>query len=269
MFGFGRSKPAQRKAPPPFVPASGSSRRPDRLTIDDFDSGQAYISGREYQLAYYEVPRNEVMQAQHLPLRLYLRARVSAAGTNDGATTETVNVSSVHGLNAIRSTRGAPTLPSTAHPDVAAQISTDSGATWSDATVTAYDAAANTVTFTKPASTAFDYRLYVLSGNGQLRITADAPAGSGALQTQIANTTLAAMHEVNQSQASASLSIPGMFGRELRLSQKFRLSIYVTTDVEMVWANAGHEVVVPVYRRAVNVLDPQATVRKTLQALGV
>lgn len=270
-FGLGGGAPAQqRENMPAFTEAPGSKAKPDSIGPEDFDAGRAYVANREYQLAYFETPRNEIITVQDLPMRLFLKAKVTGAGTNDAATSEQIDLGSAHSLNAIRSTRAAPSLPSSAHPDVVAFTTTDGGTTYTQQNITAYDASANTVTIAKPANTAYDYKIYVLTGNGQVRITADAPQGSGELQVQLANTTLAALHEVDQSRANAAQTLNGMFGRVIRLSQKFRIGIYVTTDVEVAWATeAEHEVSIPTVRRAVIVNDDRATVRSTLQKLGV
>lgn len=263
------SNRAQERAAP-WRNQPGSRRKPDTLDRGDFVGGQSYVANREYKLATFTVPRNEVMQVQARPFRVVLKAKVEGSGTNDASSSEQIDLGSAHSLNAIRTSRGAPSLPTDRHPDVIAFTTTDGGSSWTRQNITAFDAEANTVTIAKPTDTAYDYKIYVVTGNGRVRLLANAPSGSGALAVQLDNSPLAAYHEVDFADATSALILPERFGDPVRLSQKFEVGIYVTTDVEIPWTSeAEHEIAIPVYRRAVEILDARGTVRQTLQALGV
>lgn len=257
----------RREAPVRDVP--GSIARPETLGFAQFTASRDSINGAEVELARFTVPRRAMLAGRDDGFRLFLKARAEADLTNDANTSEQVDVGAL-GLDLVRTTRPAPSLPTSRHPDVAAYTSTDGGATWTAANITAVDFDADTVTVAKPANVAVSVRVYATIRQGLVRVAAAAPAGSSAIEVPIWNSTVGALHDTDQAEKSARPNLVRSFGKPLYLSPKFQLRVYVTAASAGVftWASeARHEIAVPVARRAVEVVNARELVAENLRQL--
>jgi len=234
---------AQRRAQAaPFVAVEQG--KPLTITQRMF-TAQNQIVGSLSVLSYYQVPRNtyfELLRAD--PLYLQVKAQLTGDIADTDANTDfTVDIGAA-GRLAIRSPISV-TLPTASHPDVCVWLSTDSGANWTKATITAYDAAAGTVTFSKLASTAYMYEVYFLSGEGELVLQSTTPAGVDATTQRIYSSPLRALHETHQAKAQEAPRISGAVGDNISFAPKERIDLLVNSPATFVWNDrAEHAILI-------------------------
>jgi hypothetical protein len=232
-------------------------RTPRNLVWDDFTAGSQVVGARSV-LACHTVPRGDIFEvAVNRPMRAYLRAlyTVTAASSAGGLVTLDLGAAS---LAMIRSTRAAPTAPfTTGHPDVIVYAEETGGGTRAVRTVAAVDFDAGTIDLSGlTASTSFDFEVYYLSGDGELRIRASQPSGVDERTVELFNDTLAALHETDQANGRTAPRIVRAGLNALPLGPKWTLNLEIDSSARFVWtAEAGHELRIQGHRIPVSAFD--------------
>lgn len=227
----------QRAAP--AIPAGRPATK--QLTSDDFTS-RVQVPNSMSSVAAYRVPRNSVLELRNnVPFRMRLFGQLTGAIADTDATTAfDIDASA---LRPVRSPSPAPALPAVGHPDVRVYLSTDSGVNWTEATVNAVDFGTGVITIAKLASTAYQYKAYVLPAVGTFQIVSEVPAGVDSTTKVVYNDTLAALHEVNQAEGETAPRLMNPSGDNVSLAGNFALVLQVESAASIVWdAEAPHQV---------------------------
>lgn len=262
-YAFG-AKPAKAAA---RVPAQARAmgavplerRSPRNLVWSDFAAGSQVVGARSV-LARHVVPRGDIFEvALNRPLRAYLRALYTETATSDAGGLVTLNLGAA-GLAMVRSTRAAPAAPfTTGHPDVIVYGTPTGGGARTVRTVAAVDFDAGTIDVSGlTPSTSYDFEVYYLSGDGELRIRASQPSGVDERTVELFNDTLASLHEVDQANGRTAPRItrPGLTA--LPLGPKWTLNLEIDSTARFVWtAEAGHELRVQGHHIPVAAFDEQ------------
>lgn len=254
---FGR-RPAPRRAPP--VVSLIGSKQPRLLDFSDF-AEREQIVGVQSVLAAYVVPRGELFELDGVkPFRLALKARVTIEDEATDPVGGTILDLAATGVECVRSTRPAPALPSSRHPDVVVYATPSAGGATVRASVSEYKAEAGTVSVALlTPSTNYDFTVYVLHGNGSLKIRAVQPSGTDSRATELFNDSFRALHETDQANGITAPRL--MRGRSgvFSLAPKWEVSLEVNTSVTIAWdADAEHLLEIHGNRLPVNVNDPAA-----------
>lgn len=223
----------------PAKPAGRTA--PKQLTSNDFAAGSQTL-GSMSTVASYRVPRNSLIELKNnTPFRMRLFAQLTGEiADTDSNTTFDIDVSAVQ---PVRSPSPAPTLPATGHPDVRVYLSTDSGATWTQATINAINFDTGVITIAKAASTAYQYEIYVLPGVGTMQIVNKQPAGVDSKTTVIYNDSLAGLHELFQASSDTAPRLKNPSGDNVSLAGNFSLTLQVNSSAAIVWnGRAPHQV---------------------------
>jgi hypothetical protein len=220
---------------------------------EDFSStGLAWRPGEHSALAQVKTPETAHFRivAQERRIRIYLRGQKVVAGQNLGApASRNINLPFL-----IQTPQGAPTLPSTYHPDVAVWARV--GSAWQPCVITAINYSTGDVTFTEPAGvTASDgVEIYYMHADGQfrLRVARDAGGVDDSAAT-VFNQSFSTMHSVDQNNLETMIAWP----QQVELVPGTRLVLEVfTTQVPMVWNDrAGHYIQIAALGRRIEVLD--------------
>lgn len=246
-----RAQAAPRRAPA-AVPLGVTT--PRLLTADDFTAGTP-ILGVPSRLAVFETPRGEILELDTArPFRFGIKSRHEVTVTANSSGEGTIDLDAL-GVDMVRSTRPAPTLPSSAHPDVI--VRTLAGAA---VTITALDFDANEIDVSGlTPSVDNDLVVYALPGNGEVKLRAVQPAGVDESSVELFNDTLKALHETDQARGETAPRL--MRGSRARypLAPKWLLVIEVNSPLPLTLAPAS----VPLlqfhaYRHPVAVTDAAA-----------
>jgi len=240
---------------------------PRALTAADFAAG-AQIAGAASEIARVTLPRGDVHSVLvGVPLRAYIFGRfVASVATGVGETTAALDLGAA-GLTMARSTRDAPALPTSSHPDVRAYSSTD-GTTWTARNVSAVDFAAGTVTVAGlTAETAYTLRVYFLPASGAFRVRAIQPSGLDSRSVELYNDSFRALHETDQADGETAPRIKRAGVAAMPLGPKWGVTLEATTAATIPWGDelAPHEVRIPGNRAPVIVND-EASLNRALGA---
>ena len=247
--------PAQ---PRPAAPAGAGFRKLDEpkqrtLIWSDFTAGSP-VADVLSTVAYVDVALGYARGLLPLSaLKVYLKSKYELAITVDAATTYTVNLGTL-GIKLVLSTKTAPALPTNAHPDLVAYISSDAGTSWAETTITAVDTAANTVTITKTASATNRVKLYYLSGNGEIQLSVRKPQGSDIFNSKLFGKPQRELYELDQTNERSAPKLT--MARPALLPPQWRLQLEARAPHTIAWvAEAEHDLSIPVYDAPVQVYD--------------
>ena len=249
--------PAPQPQPQPARPAPAAVQASGWqfawIDGEDFDpTGLAYRPNEYFALAQMRTPDTAHFRvlAGERRLRIYLKGLAAFAGQNlDTAQARTVTLPYL-----IPSLQGAPTLPSTYHPDVAVWAKV--GGVWQRCTIQSVDYNNQQVTFVEPAGVTGtqDVEVYYTHADGQfrLRVARDAGGVDDSVAT-VFNQSFSTMHSVDQNNLETMLAWP----QQVELVPGTRLLLEVfTTQVPMVWnERAGHYIQIAAMGRRGEVLD--------------
>lgn len=233
--------------------------RPFNLTASRFAAGDQ-LANRRSSAARFVVPaRNMLSLVTGQPLRLRLKAHAEITQTDAGASV--VLDLAAAGLRIVASPAGAAaSLPSTDHPDVLVY------AAGVPVAVEAIDYDANTVTVTNPdAGNAVTYDVYGTAQEGQVQLVAVAPAAlDNRGEIVLYDSTLRALHEIDQSNGRTAPKIIRPGRSALGLGPKWAVSIVVDSPASFVWNDeAKHDVLIPA--RAAGFSGSAAAVNRAVQ----
>lgn len=247
--------PAQ---PRPAAPAGAGFRKlaePKQRTLiwSDFTAGSP-VADVMSAVAYRDVALGYASGLKPgSALRAYLKSKYELAITVDAATTYTVDLGAL-GIKLVLSTKTAPALPTNAHPDLVAYISSDAGTSWAKTDITAINTAASTVTITKTASATNRVKLYYLSGNGEIQLSVRKPQGSDVFNSKVFGKPQRELYELDQTneRSAPKLTLP----RPALLPPQWRLQLEARAPHTIAWvAEAEHDLSIPVYDAPVQVYD--------------
>lgn len=232
-------------------------RTPRNLVVGDFAAGSPVVGARSV-LARHTVPRGDIFEvALERPIRAYLKALFTVTDTSDSGGDLTIDLGA-EGLSIVRSTRPAATAPfTTGHPDVIVYATPTAGGARAVRTVDAVDFDAGTIDVSGLGNAVeFDFEVFYLSGDGELRIRASQPSGVDERTVELYNNTLAGLHETDQADGRTAPRIvrPGLTA--LPLGPKWTLSLEVDSPARFSWvADAGHEIRIQGHRIPVSAFD--------------
>lgn len=233
------------------------SRTPRNLTAVDFAAG-AQVVGARSVLARHAVPRGDVFEvALNRPLRAYLKAYYTERATSSVGGLVTLDLGAA-GLAMVRSTRPAPAAPfTTGHPDVIVYATPTGGGPRAVRTVAAVDFDAGEIDLSGLGNAVqFDFEVYYLSGDGELRIRASQPSGVDERTVELYNDTLAALHETDQANGRTAPRIVRAGLNALPMGPKWTLNLEVDSTARFVWVpEAGHEIRIQGHRVPVSAFD--------------
>lgn len=255
--------PAPQPQPQPARPAPAAVQASGWqfawIDNEDFDAtGLAYRPNEYFALAQMRTPDTAHFRvlAGERRLRIYLKGLAAFAGQN----LATAQARTVTLPYLIPSLQGAPTLPSTYHPDVAVWAKV--GGVWQRCQINAVNYAGQQVTFVEPAGVTGtqDIEVYYTHADGQfrLRVARDAGGVDDSVAT-VFNQSFSTMHSVDQNNLETMLAWP----QQVELVPGTRLLLEVfTTQVPMVWnERAGHYIQIAAMGRRVEVLDKSRLLR--------
>ena len=234
---------------------------PRALVASDFAAGN-HLPNVPSEVGAATIPRGDVHSlAVNVPIRAYLFARASLGVTTGiGETTAALDLGTL-GLAMARSTRTAPSLPATGHPDVRAYTAPNGGSTWTERSITAVDFDAGTLTIGGlTAETAYDVRVFFLPAAGAVRIRAVQPSGIDERSIELYNDSLRGLHETDQAQADLAPRMKRAGLSSLPVGPKWRIAIEATTPATFAWGDPLNpsEVRLPGNRAPVVVNDEAA-----------
>mgnify|MGYP005854902195 CR=1 FL=1 len=250
-----RVKPAPVQAPPAPTPAAVQVGGWGFAWIDneDFDAtGLAWRANEYFPLAAMRTPETAHFRiaAQERRIRFYLKGLKVFAGQNlASAAPRTVNLPFL-----IQSPQGAPTLPSTYHPEVAVWAKV--GSSWQNCQINSINYATRDVTFVEPAGVTdpAGIEVYYTHSDGQFRLRVDRDAGGvdGSVAT-IFNNSFSTIHSIDQNNLETMVAWP----QQVELVPGIRLVLEVfTTQVPMIWnERARHCIQIAAMGRRIEVLD--------------
>ena len=230
-----------------------NSRTPFRLSSSQFKAGQQVLNRRS-PVASYRVPRDTILELDgDAPARLAVRAAVPFTVENRDRTTENRPVIDLSSVTPVRSTRPAPSNPSTAHPDVTVVVDGQ------ERQIVSYDAEAKTVEFIDPAgsgATSEDITgvAYVAHADGDFRLVAVMPSGVDVREIEVYADTFEALHTTDQADAESGLKLGR--GELLPLGPEWELQLQVNSAASIEWsAAAKHLLDFRAYTVKVSILD--------------
>ena len=253
---------ALRDAPPPARPAvapvpvaavrrdngaAGGVWNPVLLEAKDMKEGR-FRASEWSNIGYFVIPEGvRLMLRAGENYRMYLQGRATRAGNNPGAAT----ARQVVGLTGmVRTSRGAPNLPSLYHPDVVVWAKV--GGTWQQAPVTAVDFAVGNVSFTEPAGCT-EIEVYYTHSIGEWRFRIyDAKGSSDTAATTINNGSFGAIALIDQNNSETAHTWP----TQVDLVPSQRLALEVNTSVETLFTpRARHTLILTAYQQQIRVIN--------------
>ena len=262
--------------PPPPPPRSAvpvAVKRPRVLTASDFVAGRQVV-GAPSRVASFTVPRGEVFQLNGVqPFRFHIKGMVQQLEMNRGTGPVIMRATGSRPVRSERRHDGAGS-DFTNHPDFVAwyKVAGSDESQWQQHPIQRAD-------FSNPAdpyfvltqlpeteSEAYDYKLYYLIGEGDMRIVAAQPAGTDTRNTVLYNDTFLSLHETNQAQGDTAPRFVQGGKNTYSLGPKWQLGIEATTGAVIEWDDkAQHVIAFPGHRLPVSV---QNTGRLNAQVSG-